>query len=73
LYELSAQGDFILFDTAPLLEYADTLELLQHMDGVILVAEARSNVEDVQRCVELLEHFEVKRLGVVLNKVPKGV
>jgi len=74
LEELDRLGDIVLFDTSPILDFPDTLELLPHMDGVIFVAESgRATDENIQRSLDLVRAFGIKRLlGVVLNKVPKG-
>ncbi|HWT78156.1 MAG TPA: AAA family ATPase, partial [Candidatus Methylomirabilis sp.] len=69
LRDLSERADVVLFDTAAMLEFADTLELLPHMNGVILVADARSELADIQQCVDLLQTFEARSLGFVMNKV----
>lgn len=71
--ELTQRGDIVLFDTAPLLDFPDTLELLPHLDGVIFVTQAGSASEDdVQQGLDLIRATgEEKLLGVVLNKVTK--
>jgi Mrp family chromosome partitioning ATPase len=71
--ELSRLADIVLFDTAPLLDYPDTLELLPHLDAVIFVTQAGSaSEEDVQQGLDLIRATEPEKLlGVVLNKVTK--
>lgn len=71
--ELSQRGDIVLFDTAPLLDFPDTLELLPYLDGVIFVTQAGSASEDdVQQGLDLIRAVgEEKLVGVVLNKVTK--
>ncbi len=72
LEELGAQADVILFDTPPIIEYADTLELLPHLDGVIFVLDGRENVTDFERSVDLVRASGVRSLGVVFNKFRNG-
>lgn len=70
LDELTSQSDFLLFDTPPLLDFADILELTPFIDGVIFVAEAgRGNHKDVERGIDLLRTSGVRKLGMVFNKV----
>ncbi len=70
LDELTSQNDFLLFDTPPLLEFADSLELMPFIDGVIFVVEAgRGGHEDVEHGIDLLRTSGVRKLGMVLNKV----
>src|SRR5262245_46812424 len=71
--DLSRLADIVLFDTAPLLDYPDTLELLPHLDAVIFVTQAGSASEDdVQQGLDLIRSGDPEKLlGVVLNKVTK--
>ena len=73
--ELSFQSDIVLFDTPPVLEFPDVLDLLAYMDGVIVVAEAGSVSqarEDVLKIADLIGASGVKGLGVVLNKARRA-
>jgi protein-tyrosine kinase len=59
---------YVLFDTPPVLSYADPLAFAPLVDGIILVVEkGRTPREDLLKCVELLKPYPV--LGTVLNKV----
>jgi Mrp family chromosome partitioning ATPase/uncharacterized protein involved in exopolysaccharide biosynthesis len=70
--ELGAQADVVLFDTPPINEYADTLELLPHLDGVIFIIDGRENVADFERSVDMVRASGVRSLGVVFNKYQNG-
>ena len=68
--ELSRRADVVLFDTAPILGCADTIELLRCMDGVIFVAAARNATPDgLQHSLDLVRSSGARNLGVVLNKI----
>ncbi|MEW5802581.1 MAG: polysaccharide biosynthesis tyrosine autokinase [bacterium] len=60
---------FIIFDSAPLLGYADSLILSQYVDGVILVVEyGKTPCNQVEKSLHLLQGINL--LGTVLNKAP---
>ena len=61
----------VLFDLPPVLESDDALGFAPLIDAVLLViAEGRTRIEDVQRCFELLKHRPV--VGTVLNQSRAG-
>jgi len=67
--DLEQRADVILFDTPPLGEFADTLELLPHVDSVIFVADTSGDRDSFIQTLELVRTSGVRSLGVVVNKV----
>ena len=62
--------DIIVIDTAPVLVANDALELIPHVDDVILAARSRTtSTSAADRTAELLDQVEAKVLGVVLTQV----
>ncbi len=62
--------DFIIFDTSPVLAVSDTLNLVQHVDGTLIVV--RSGVtrkKALSRTLELLRRANARILGSVVNGV----
>lgn len=67
---LKTEYDFLLFDSSPVIPYADPIILSSHVEGMILVVKAReTRREVVRRAKDLLNKSEDKFLGVVLNSV----
>jgi protein-tyrosine kinase len=61
----------VLFDLPPVLGSDDALSFAPLVDAVLLViAEGRTRIEDVQRCFELLKNCPV--IGTVLNRARGG-
>jgi Mrp family chromosome partitioning ATPase len=61
----------VLFDLPPALGSDDALGFAPLVDAVLLViAEGRTRIEDVQRCLELLKDRPV--VGTVLNRARTG-
>ena len=68
--ELKEQADMVLFDSPPIIGFADGLVLGNQVDGVIIAVEVnRVHREAVKQTKELLQKAKAKILGVVLNKV----
>ncbi len=66
--ELKAQFDFIIFDSAPIMNFADTLNLANKVDGSIVVAYSGSTTkENLKSSVGLLRRVNAPILGVVMN------
>ena len=58
---------YIIFDSPPLIEGADSLILSKYVDGVILVIEAgKTQIQHIKRALSLLEGKNL--IGLVLNK-----
>jgi capsular exopolysaccharide synthesis family protein len=66
---LKEEFDFVLFDSPPLLAGADSAVLASMASGALVVMHAGSTtVDDFKRARQLLERFNAKILGVVINK-----
>jgi polysaccharide biosynthesis transport protein len=66
---LSAEYQYILLDSAPLMYASDTVGIATMTDGVVLVAAADTPKQNVQRAAERLSFAGANVLGVVLNRV----
>ncbi len=67
---LRGQYEFIVFDTAPIFEYPDTLNLAGIVDGVLLVVSSSGGSRrDLEEARRRLERVGAKILGAVLNRV----
>jgi Mrp family chromosome partitioning ATPase len=72
LGSLGAEFDSVLIDAPSPLEVSDVLPLLQHVDGVLVVARAGQTRElSADRFVQLLGQSNVPVLGTVANCVPR--
>lgn len=68
--ELQEVYDIVLFDSPPIIGFADGLLLANQVDGVLLVVEVKKiHREAVKQAKILLDKSKAKILGVVLNKV----
>ena len=69
ILKLKQEFNYLIFDSAPITTYPDSLILASQMDGIILVVQAeRMRWEAVQKVKEQLELIHANILGVVLNK-----
>lgn len=67
---LKEQFDLVIIDTPPVLFTKDALLLAPHADGVLLVIRSGlMNRQIVGQVAEQIRRFEVKLIGVVLNRV----
>lgn len=67
--QMKAQADWVLFDSAPINMYNDTIVLASKMDGVVMVVEAEKTRREVAlRAKERLEENKIRLLGVILNR-----
>jgi len=70
LDSLGDRFDHIVFDSPPVLGFADSLILSNSVDGVILVVVGgKTPRETLQRTKEILQQVNAKILGVVINRV----
>jgi capsular exopolysaccharide synthesis family protein len=74
----SRRYSYVLFDSSPVLAYADALILSRVIDGVVLVVQAgKTRWEIIRRAQDTLSNVKAPLLGVVLNRrqfvIPKGV
>lgn len=68
--ELKDIAEIVLFDSPPIIGFADGLLLANQVDGVLLVVEAKKvHREAVKQAKILLEKSKAKILGIVLNKI----
>lgn len=68
---LRERFEAVIFDTAPLLQYPDTLALARHLDGTVFVLYAeRDKWEAAQRGMRVLEGSGARAVGAVLNRKP---
>jgi len=66
--------DAVVIDSAPLLPVADTLVVVPHASGVVLVAaEGRTHKRRLAAAVELLKRVGARVLGVAVTRVRNGV
>ena len=69
--KLRDEYDFIIVDTAPILDLSDSFIMAQYADGVILsVLRDVSQVPKIHQARELLRSIGVRILGSVVNGVP---
>ena len=66
--ELKREFDFIVFDSAPVMHFADTLNLANKVDcTVIVVHSGKTTKDDLRHCVGLMRGVTASVLGVVMN------
>ncbi|MEP7200993.1 MAG: polysaccharide biosynthesis tyrosine autokinase [Ilumatobacteraceae bacterium] len=67
--ELSRRFDYVIIDSAPLLAVSDAAALSRHVDGVLLVAQAkRVSLAHLRDSLATLERVGAPLLGIVLNR-----
>lgn len=67
---LKGQFDHVLFDSPPILGFADTVILATCVDGVVLVAQAgKTPRETLHHARDILLQVNAKILGVIINRV----
>jgi non-specific protein-tyrosine kinase len=67
--ELSRRFDYVIIDSAPLLAVSDAAALSRHVDGVLLVVQAKhSTLPQLREGVATLELVGAPLLGIVLNR-----
>ena len=68
--ELSEKYDFIIFDSAPIVVFADTLSLANKMDGTVMVVmSGMTTKDDLKNSIGLLRGVHAQILGTVMNAV----
>jgi capsular exopolysaccharide synthesis family protein len=68
--ELKEQADTLIFDSPPVIGFADSSVLANQVDGVVLVLSSGEVTREAAKQAKiLLEKAKAKILGVVLNKV----
>ena len=67
--ELARRFDYVIIDSAPLLAVSDAAALSRHVDGVLLVAQAkRVSVPQLRESLATLERVGAPLLGIVLTR-----
>jgi capsular exopolysaccharide synthesis family protein len=67
--ELSRRFDYVIIDSAPLLAVSDAAALSRHVDGVLLVAQAkRVSLPQLREGLATLDRVGAPLLGIVLNR-----
>lgn len=62
--------DFIVFDSAPIMHFADTLNLANKVDGTVIVCYGGKTArDDLRRLIGLMGGMKAHILGVVLNNM----
>jgi succinoglycan biosynthesis transport protein ExoP len=70
---LGEKFDHIVFDSPPVLGFADATILSASVDGIILVVQGgKTPRETLQRAKDILHQVNAKILGVVVNRVDIG-
>jgi Mrp family chromosome partitioning ATPase len=71
LGEMSADADYVLMDSSPILLIPDNLYMAAAADGIVLVASVgQTRSRDLLRAKATLERSGTPILGVVLNRIP---
>ncbi len=71
--DLKLHADFVIFDSAPLLEVADTSALAAQVDGVVIVVDSgRTRGSVVESAVDVLERVQANLWGIILNKLSRA-
>ncbi len=69
LSQLKDRAEFVLYDCSPVSGFGTARSLAAAMDIVFLVSLARSQVTDVQRCLDSLREVGANIGGVIVNDV----
>lgn len=74
LNNLKSLYDYVIVDTPPVNVVVDATLIAPQCDAAILVAEnSVTDKRDLTKAKQQLEHANAKILGVVLNRVPRGI
>jgi len=70
LEQVSREYSTVVIDTAPLLPVADTLSLLPHVSGTVIVASAgKATIPELKSALGSIERAGARIMGIVVNKV----
>jgi capsular exopolysaccharide synthesis family protein len=73
LDRLKSDYDLVVIDSAPLLPVGDTLELLPHVDGVLLcVRLGQTTLEQATAAREVVDNMPDKPMGLVVTGLTRG-
>lgn len=71
--EIAKAYDFVIFDSAPLLSTADTLELVQHVDAIVLCVRSDQTTRDQLRAaLDALGRLPERPVGLVVTGISRG-
>jgi len=72
--EMLQRADIVIFDTPPALAITDALLLASRVDAVLEITEAgRGKRAHIQKVIEAVGRARAHHIGLVLNKVRKGL
>lgn len=67
--QMKAEADWVLFDSAPINTYIDSIALASKMDGIVMVVQAeKTRWEVAQTAKKRIEDGQGNILGVILNR-----
>jgi capsular exopolysaccharide synthesis family protein len=73
LGQLRKVYDRVVIDCAPLLPVGDTLEILPHVDGVLLCVRLRqTTLDQASAAKQILDHLTDEPTGLVITGLPRG-
>ena len=68
--ESAKNFDFVIIDSAPIMAFADSLNVANKVDGTVLVVKGgKTTKDDLKHAVELIEGMNASVMGIVLNSV----
>ena len=71
--EITKAYDYVIFDSPPLLSTADTLELVGHVDAIVLCVRSGQTTRDQLRAaLDALSRLPERPIGLVVTDVAKG-
>lgn len=71
--EVSKAYDYVIFDSAPLLSAADTLEMIDHVDAIVLCVRSEQTTRDQLRAaLGALSRLPERPTGLVVTGVSRG-
>ena len=66
---LAKQADFVFIDCTPMTGFGTAISLAPIVDAVLFVTVARSDAQDVRRCIDDLADSGARLAGVVVNDI----